>query len=155
MNRNIIKFIIKYLRIYFKPKAKAGGSFHVLLPSLLYLQKLLLPSQPSLIPPQQTLFIQAILPTWLSLHLKAVKKHLYNGLSIWLLTDPETEVLLVLIQDTDEDLYFPPHLHPQDKLAVKPCVTSTELHGPVIHIQYEGLLGQPFLCRVIVAQLQG
>ena len=69
MNRKIVKLILINIWIYLYPEAKV---VHVLLPSLLSLQNLLPPPHPPSIPPQQTLFIQAILPTWLPVHLDTV-----------------------------------------------------------------------------------
>ena len=48
-----------------------------------------------------------------------------------------------------------PHLHPQDKLAVKPCVAAAEHHQHAVHIKHQGLLGEPLLAGVAVTQLQG
>ena len=48
-----------------------------------------------------------------------------------------------------------PHLHPQDKLAVKPCVAAAEHNQPAVHIKHQGLLGEPLLAGVAVTQLQG
>ena len=33
-----------------------------------------------------------------------------------------------------------PHLHPQDKLAVKPCVAAVELHQLAVHVQHPVLV---------------
>ena len=48
-----------------------------------------------------------------------------------------------------------PHLHPQDKLTVKPCVAAAEHHQPAVHVKHQGLLGEPLLAGVAVTQLQG
>ena len=54
------------------------------------------------------------------------------------LTDPDGYDLHVLLLHTDEYLHL---LHPQDKLAVKPCVPAAELYLPAVHVKHQGLLG--------------